>query len=315
MNDKNKLIIVRDYHLKSEVLERHYNTHVAKLAQQVRDPIAFMNKTFFLISWGLEKPTITRNQDVRDVFHLLLCRAMKGYRAVCTTLEAGLEQDALALLRNMVETTITIKYMATDQSGALAQRFREYADVERYKNMQKNRRLDPAWQPPGGAAEATRIETATQAFKTKYQIQKTKSWHGFASLDVLASQASVDMYGDYVRAYSTYCLLTHPSYLADQAYSPDPGRYPHATWAPSMRKTLEVACLSTTYLIKVVEVYAGHLGINSDDLTNALNEVRTNLIAQNKMGGWAPGNLKIEVGEGMWGILPANLQAGLGKDG
>lgn len=306
------LIIIRDYHLESEELQKVYSSLITRLSPLLPDLLIFMDKAFFLLASALENPRITQNKDVRDVLHILLARGMKSHRSIRVLIADGLEQDAMAILRNLVETAITIKYIATDPTGRLAQRFRDYQNVERYKNMEKNRKVDPTWLPPGGAPVVALTEEQYDAFKKRYQVKKVKNWHGLSGIEELASLPEVGMEKDYIQAYSTYCLFTHPSYLSAKEYAFEPDRNSNASWVPTSRRVLSLACMSTGYLLNVAEVYIGHLGVTEASAVNILNEVRVNLLSKKEL--WTPGASPVEISGGTWGTLPASLQKDLMAD-
>jgi hypothetical protein len=168
--------------------------------------------------------------------------------------------------------------------------------VERAKNSNKNKKLDPTWKNPMGQSKEDEVQAASKAFKNKYGAKD--SWHGM-TLAELAKRPGVDMEGDYVSAYSTFCMFTHPSYTAKHAYS----SVEHGlSWSPIDSHLLELTCSAIGNVLKLVETYRAVHGIESADLDNVINEINFNLLARDRRKETEGIRPVVELGK--WVILP-----------
>jgi hypothetical protein len=312
-NVSNKRPKLDPHHLASDELHKLYLNELLRLAAQVHDELLCMDKTFFLFSIALEDPEVKQNADVRDVLHLLLSRVMRTYRSMRALIAEGMGQDGLGLLRNLIESTLTLEFIASDASGLLAQRFRDFAAIEREKHLCMQQKEIPKWLPPGGDAEVRRIRRQARAFEEKYNTRDKKErrhWHGLGGMADLAR--ALGRMPDYLWAYSTFSYFTHPSYLTRQQYSHNPSETGNATWAPSAIHTQQVAWIGTSYLLRAVQAYTRHLGIESAVLTDTIAEVHANLLAAHRAGKDIPkpsGLSGLTVRRGTWVVLPEELRA------
>lgn len=310
MDDKSKeLIIVRDYHLRAETLEAGYARAVGETLSKHRELLDRMKKVYFVVSATAFEDGPTKNLAIRDVMHLLLSRAMKNFRSIYVLLSDGLEQDAMAILRNLIETTMTIRYIGADESGERAERFRAYAAIEKDKNLDKNLRVDPTWLPPGHESQVDEIRAAAQAYRDKYG--NTMNWHGEGKLTQFAAHSDVDMLKDYVTVYSSFSLFTHPSAQSMSSYQIVVDGSQSLTWAPSANNVDRTIYIAIGYVLKVIEAYKATLGIDSDAIENVVNEARVVLNHYAAKLGYS--DLGVTIGSGIWPVLPASLQRGLRK--
>ena len=201
-------------HRRSEELRNLLNKFVEKISIANDSSLGFMRSAYLLLSGALETCKSTRNADTEDVIHLLLSRAMHTHRAIEVLLSSGCQPDAIALMRNLIETTLTVRYVATDDSGGLARRFRDYQHVERAKNIDKQIKIDSNIVNRLGAGDVAITRQRASEFRKLHQ-GKTRHWHGLeGGLAALAAHPGVDMESDYIRGYSIYCLAAHPTYLS-----------------------------------------------------------------------------------------------------
>src|SRR4051794_1054730 len=67
------------------------------------------------------------------VFMLLFSKLMRTYQAVQALVEERFVDEAMSLLRTMIETCVNAMYILNVGGDAQAQRFFDYADYKRYR--------------------------------------------------------------------------------------------------------------------------------------------------------------------------------------
>lgn len=196
--------------------------------------------------------------------HFHLTRAMKTYLAIRSLILDGLDQDAMALVRNMVDTEFNYAYLAQDLTRC--QRFMDWQEVERSKfaNRRQQAGLDPLHHPDR-IAEAHR---ARQLFRDTYGTEGN-SWANKSTDDMARDIGRLE---HYISVYTSACQFTHPSFLSFKDYQVVAGGVPF--WAPTFKWATAACGFATEALTKIVRLYCGVHG--HPHLEVAVREIELN---------------------------------------
>lgn len=131
--------------------------------QAVKDCDVLMNGVFKLFTGMFDSIKNIKNRHVADVSHFLLTRAMKHYESMRILILHGSDQDAMAILRDIIATELNLIYMAEDLTRV--ERFREWIPIHRFKNaeLHKEFKLDQI-HPPDVIEQ---VYNAREAFELK----------------------------------------------------------------------------------------------------------------------------------------------------
>ncbi len=171
------------------------------------------------------------------IFLFFLTKAIKTYSASCILCQEGYGQDACVLLRSLLESLISVKYMLLDLDSAdeKALRFVEYKWVilKRYlsetKNGLENEQEDDLY------SKKKLIIDKFNEYKKKYNIVSDRallSWSGKTIKD-MARITDKNLFQEYESAFRIYSRFSHTSIIGDNEYmdfknniltfSPSPG--------------------------------------------------------------------------------------------
>lgn len=186
------------HHEYAEKVGPAYNQLVINVTGPFSDLFVLLDKEFLLLSSAMDEPDITVNKDEWDVFHFLFCRGIKTFRSIHALIQSGCDQDAMALLRNLVETFLTTKFIAGKDTQNRAQRFRDFVIIEKYRNMASYRDAGfPDFDKHFPKGQVEKIEQEMKTYTDKYQIKysATLNWANMSPYK-MASQPEVDMLHD-----------------------------------------------------------------------------------------------------------------------
>jgi hypothetical protein len=269
-----------------------------KILQEARGQIAeglkvydfLMTNVFKLISALLDRPDVTKNSDLADVTHLHLVRSMKTYESVRVLLHIGHDQDALAMLRNLTDTELSLEYIAADISRV--QRFRDWAEIEKFKHNRgrESDNLESLVSP----SLAQRLTASEQEYKKKYG-SIGRSWSGLHTKEMAIAIDRVEHYYSVYKITSNY---THSSYVSLGGYKHRADKLP--AWGPTIMHADTASFLATSSLMNVAQAYVEIHGI--EGFEELLLEINTNfLICRHHCGDHS--NFIIQVPEiGTWVI-------------
>lgn len=138
-----------------------------------------------------------------------MAKIIKTYSAILILCREGYGQDSYALLRGLLETLISIKYIFSDALSAdeKAVRFVEYKWVilKRYSQEYE---------------EGSLIQNKFSEFKKKYNIISDKAlitWSGKSVRD-MAKHCGVNLLDEYDFGFRIYSRFSHPSIIGDKEY-------------------------------------------------------------------------------------------------
>ena len=264
------LVTYQGWAKEAEKIEGEYNRGLsAPIATDLRKSLAVLtSRTFTLLSAFIaRKPKINQNHAHELVFHYLLARGMKTYRSITILWQSGNEQDAMALLRNLLETVITLKYMTAEDVDYRVKRFTDFQHCEcrkrlnTYKGLLKSKSIhqrdyDEAF------PSAAHVKLVEDNYKNHFSTHLTKanstdSWSGKNALE-MAKDPKVNMVHDYLTAFKSFSLFTHPTSLAVKDYI----RNGYLGWLPSWEQINTIGLLSTKYVLDLMKIYCSALGIN-----------------------------------------------------
>ena len=288
---------------------RTYDQQVKSVNQDptLRDFALLASNTFFLISAVVDSGLkSTKNEHNRSVFHYLLTKGMKSYRSIDVLCLMGNDQDAMALLRTLVDTVITLRYMVVEDTDNRVRRFMDYEAVEQrkrvqtYQNMLKEGCITPEEFKLAfpDADEPQRIETKFAAFVAKYLVGKSsdRSWSGKDTLG-MAKAPLVGMVSDYLKAFKSFSLYTHPTGLAMKAYV----QQNLLSWSPSSSQATNSYLISTHYLLELFDNYCEALGTPIP--SEVKDQITINTLIRLQRVGYQSNLVKSEIGLGQWAIL------------
>lgn len=298
------------HHEYAERVGPAYDQLTLNAVKSLTDLFVLLDKQLLLLSSALDGPTIALNKDDWDVFHFLFCRGIKTFRSIRVLLGAGCDQDAMALLRNLVETFLTTKFIAGADTKNRAQRFRDFAIVERYRNMLSYRDarfadFDKLF--PNGQVEKVELEMKTYTDKYQVKYSPTLSWSNMSPYK-MASQPEVDMLHDYLQGFSTYSMLTHSSFQARESYMALNKGVRTISWAPTGGLATSVGMMASGFMLKLAQVCISVMGI--DGLDHLIAEIQCNIAARMDSAGYKTGSLGVSVEPGKWGVLKKDSETG-----
>ncbi len=217
---------------------------------QFRNKIFTQNKELFDLAKKVKADSFlflenfeARNVKLDDlapyqrIFLFFLTKAIKTYSAICILCQEGYGQDACVLLRSLLESLISVKYMLLDLDSAdeKALRFVEYKWVilKRYlsetKNGLENEQKDDLY------SKKKLIIDKFNEYKRKYNIVSDRallSWSGKTIKD-MARITDKNLFREYESAFRIYSRFSHASIIGDNEYmdfknniltfSPSPG--------------------------------------------------------------------------------------------
>jgi len=171
------------------------------------------------------------------IFLFFLTKILKTYSAICILCQEGYGQDAYVLLRSLLESLISVKYMLSDLGSAdeKALRFVGYKWVilKRYlsesKDGSKNQQEDDSYY------KRKLIIDKFSEYKRQYNIVSDRAlltWSGKTIKD-MARTTDKNLFLEYESAFRIYSRFSHASIIGDNEYmyfqnniltfSPSPG--------------------------------------------------------------------------------------------
>jgi hypothetical protein len=279
------------------------SSHAATLKGPFSDTFVVMDKTFLLLSSGMDDPKLTKNEKEWDVFHFLFTRGMKTFRSITNLLETGFEQDAIALVRNLIETVLTAKYIAAEETASRCERFRDFSAIEKYRNMSGYRDAnfkDFKQQFPDKEVVARTQEK--EAYEAKYKVKYHPgiTWSNLNPFQ-MANSSGVNMQHDYLQGFSTYSMLTHASYKGRDSYKNHLNGQVAINWAPTFNQTTMVGLMASGYIQILTQACIEVMGIPG--LGDLITEIQCNIAARMQTAGYNAGSLQVQVPKNSWGIL------------
>lgn len=156
------------------------------------------------------------------IFLFFLTKILKTYAAICILCQEGYGQDACVLLRSLLESLISVKYMllAIDSADEKALRFVEYKWIilKRYLSETKNGFTNE--QEDDLYTQQKLIIDKFNEFKKKYNIVSDRAlltWSGKTIKD-MARIADKNLFQEYESAFRTYSRFSHTSIIGDNEY-------------------------------------------------------------------------------------------------
>lgn len=158
----------------------------------------------------------------KRIFLFFITRMIKTFSAVVVLCREGYAQDAVPLLRTLLEILISVRYILRSPKEA-DQKAVRFVD---YKWVMLKRQLAEAEGEGAGEASAEvlnqrrKINEQFEEFKKKYAITSDKAlvtWSGKSTRD-MARRAGKDLLNEYESAFRVDSQFSHPSIIGDRDY-------------------------------------------------------------------------------------------------
>lgn len=299
MSKKREIAIVRDYHLAAERNKADFMKREAANAKACKEQLEFMDSTFFLLAEAMHELDKLRLKDGAAMFYF--CAAgMKTHRAVRHLIAGGTDQDAMTLVRALLEIVLQAKYLTQDIHKHNEQ-FWAYADIAKCKRAEKRMLFEKSWRPDGGDKELDRLRAARKAFVGKYGDDR--NWF-LGTVESLAKK--VGMEKAYVDTYVAHSNVAHGSPLAAKMYTAG-DRF---DIYPSSKQAAWMTVMSSFYMLQLAETYADACGARSGSISDIFTEIAANLsnLARKKQG-LGSLDLVLPMPLSSWGVLrPQHLK-------
>jgi hypothetical protein len=280
------------FHEASERVHSAYEAEGRKVFSDLEDAIMMAGKTLMLLGALLDNASPTQNHAHVPILKFLLARALKTFRSVTVLGGEGMGQDALQLLRSLIETVLTFKYIVAKETDVRLERFREYAAIDQEAKLAKLEKYQPERAAEVFATEQMRsqIRANANAFRQKYKVKDPRTWAD-KGLGGMSGEPGVDMASEYIQGYMSYSLFTHPTILSGEHYGSRPGGLPSAM--PSNLHALDAVILASNYATTLVESFLKHFGLDTPDRRATIAEIRENILARMVWAGYpAPDDVK-----------------------
>jgi hypothetical protein len=202
--------------MSEEVRRREQGEELARLMEEAQEA-AYM----LLREVNARQITLVSLPPSKRIFLFFLTKALKTFSAVRQLCAKGYEQDVCLLLRSLLETLISVRYILhTGDPDGKAVRFVEYKWIM-FKRALSDAREESSDDRAGTSDRLKElVERKCQEFKKKYAIISDKAlvtWSGRSIRDMakLADKALLREYNDAFRFFSRF---SHPNIIGDNEY-------------------------------------------------------------------------------------------------
>ncbi len=171
------------------------------------------------------------------IFQYLLNNVMNQYNSIRVLCLEGYGQSGLVILRSILESLITFKYMISDEElkNVRAQRFEDYRWVQMKKMLNYWKMEDEVINyaiAKDILSKEDRVLEKVEEFKKTYDVKNDRELSTWSGISIFKMAKTANELVDYNLLYSTCCNFSHPSILGIQSnvirnekvtfYSPKP---------------------------------------------------------------------------------------------
>lgn len=158
----------------------------------------------------------------KRIFLFFLARVIKTYEAILHLCGEGYGQDTCPLLRTLLETLISSRFILLDPERADSQavRFVEYKWVILRRYEAELQRVFPGEMPSSKEPDRERVLKQFEIFKKKYGIRSDRSllsWSGKSIRD-MAKAVDSSLFREYEASFRVDSRFSHPSIIGDNDY-------------------------------------------------------------------------------------------------
>ena len=161
----------------------------------------------------------------KRIFLFILTRAMKSFSAIEILCHKGYGQDVASLLRSLMESLITVRYIMIDPDNAdeLARRFVEYKWIIFRRTLAEEElalRTGTEQQIKDFEEKKALILENVQTYKRTYGIRSDRAlltWSG-KTLKDMARAISKELHHEYEKTFRQCSRFSHPTILGDKEY-------------------------------------------------------------------------------------------------
>lgn len=205
----------------------------------------------------------------KRIFLFFLARVIKTYSVICMLCREGFGQDTSPLLRNLLETLVSAKYITCkpDRADQNAVRFVEYKWVILKRYLSE---LEKEFSPELSGDEFSDrdlILSQFEEYKKNYGITSDRAlltWSGKSIRD-MARQADKNLLKEYELAFRIDSRFSHPSIIGDKEYVDFKEEALVLSFLPSPNGVVLSLKRAMTYLTDFWAIFNALFELNGDD--------------------------------------------------